>query len=402
MSRTGSKVLGCVLCVAVLGGACSGGDGGSSSAPPTTVAYDVAAGVESPAAGLRTDLTALLQEHVLLTGITTAATLAGQDAGPASAVLDQNAGALGAVVSGLYGEPTGAEFLGLWQRHTAGLVGFTSVAASEDKAAVDTAKADLTAIQGEIAKVLNSANPQLTPDAVGESLGAYATSVQAAIAAQAKKDPAAPTKLKAAADKMATTGIVLAAGIVKQKKDEVPGKIDAVSAVLRTSLTVKLQEHAYLTGMVTAATVGGGDPTATAEALDENSLELSRAIGAVYGDEAARRFLQLWRQHIGFIVDFTEGAGVGDTAKMDAARSALDGYRRTFASFLSDANPNLAEAAVAQDLGSQMDSFLLAVEAQAAKDPAQLNKLREAASHMPATALLLATAIARQFPTKFG
>lgn len=402
MSRTRSRVVGCALTLAVLGGACSDDGGGTPSSSPTTVKYDVSAGVGSPAAELRAGLTALLQEHVLLTGITTSTTLAGQDAGPATAVLDQNAAALGAIVSRLYGEPTGSQFLDLWRRHTAGLVAFTSVAASTDKAAVDKAKADLTAIQAELTTALNAANPQLTPDALTEALGSYATSVETAITAQAKKDPTAPTKLKAAADGMATTAIVLAAGIVKQKKDDVPGKIDGVGAVVRTSLAAKLQEHAYLAGIVTGTTVGGGDPKSAAEALDENSTELSRAIGSVYGDEAARRFLQLWRQHIGLLVDFAEGAATKSPATMDAARSALDTYRGTFAAFLNAANPNLSEEAVANDLGAHIDSLLTAIQAQVAKDPAQVAKLREAAMHMPGTALLLATGIARQFPTKFG
>lgn len=402
MRRTRSKAVGFVVAAALLAGACSDDGGSSGSATSTTVTYEVDKGVGSPAAALRADLTALLQEHVLLVGITSDARLKGADTGPPSAVLDQNSAALGAVVAGLYGEPTASTFLDAWRRHAAGLVAFTDVAASADKAVVDKAKADLTAIQAEITKVLNTANPQLTPDALTESQAAYATKVEAAITAQAKKDPTAPTKLKAAADEMTTVGIVLAAGIVKQKKDDVPGKIDAISAVMRTSLTTKLQEHAYLAGIVTGNALGGGDPAAAGEALDENSLELSRAIGSVYGDEAARRFLQLWRQHIAFLVDYTEAAGARDTAKQNAARSALDGYRATFATFLNDANPNLSQTAVAQDLGRHIDSLLLAIDAQAAKDPGQVSKLREAAMHMPDTGLLIATGIARQFPAKFG
>ena len=402
MSRTTLKAVGFVVAAALLAGACSDDGGSSGSSTATTVKYNEAEGVASPAATLRSDITALLQEHVLLVGIITAAKLDGTDTGPPSAVLDQNSAAIGAVVTEFFDQPTGTVFLDAWRRHAAGLIAFADIAASGDKAVVDKAKADLTAIQGEITTVLNTANPQLTPDDLSKSQAAYATKVQSAITARAKKDPMAPTKLKAAADEMTTTGIVLAAGIVKQKKDDIAGKVDAVGAVMRTSLTAKLQEHTYLAGIVTGTTLGGGDAEAAAEALDENSLELSRAIGSVYGDEAARRFLQLWRQHIGFLVDYTEGAAGGDTAKQDAARSALDGYRATFATFLNDANPKLSETAVANDLGQHIDSLLVAIDAQVAKDPGQVNKLREAAMHMPGTGLLIATGIAQQFPTKFG
>ncbi|HEX2700439.1 MAG TPA: hypothetical protein VHM89_09595 [Acidimicrobiales bacterium] len=401
MRRARAKVLGSIMCVAVLGGGCSD-SGKSGSTTATTVKYDVKEGVESPAATLRADLTDLLQEHVLLVGIVTDAQLAGQDAGPATAVLDQNSADLGTAVAGFYGADTGAQFLDPWRRHTAGLVAFTSVAASTDKAPVAAAKAALTAIQGEIAKVLNTVNVQLTTEALTESFGGYATSLESAITARAKNDPEAASKLKKAADKMADVGIVLAAGIAKQKKDDVTGKIDAISAVMRTSLAAKLQQHTYLAGIATGTMLGGGDATSAAKALDENSLELSRAIGSVYGDEAARRFLQLWRQHIEFIVDYAEAAAAGDTTKKGAARSALDGYRSTFASFLNDANPKLAKTAVAEDLGAHVETLLATVDAQAAKDAGQVSKLRTAAMHMPGTALLLATGIARQFPTKFG
>jgi len=395
------KVVGCVLCVAVLGGACSG-DSDKVSTTATTKPYNIEEGVGSAAATLRADLTGLLQEHVLLLSIVTGTKLSGQDAGPASAVLDQNAADLGNVVASVYGADTAARFLDPWRRHTAGLEAFTDVAASTDKAVVDKAKADLTAIQIRIATVLNEANPQLTVESLAETIGGYATSAEAAITAQAKNDGTAPDKIKTAADKMADTAIVLAAGIVKQKKDAVPGKLDAISAVLRTELTAKLQEHVYLASIVTGAALSGGGLEPASEALDENSLELSRAIGAVYGDEAARRFLELWRQHIEFFVDFTEAAGRNDTTKKDAARSALDGYRTTFATFLNDANPKLGRTEVADDLGEHVDSLLSAIEAQAAKVPGQVVKLREAAMHMPETALLLATGIAQQFPSKFG
>ncbi len=400
MSRTKMKVLGCVLCVAVLGGACGGDEG--SSTTPTTVAYKIDEGVGSPAASLRANLTRLFQEHVLLVTTVTDAQLKGQDTGPATAVLDQNATDLGSAIASVYDADVAAAFLDPWRRHTAGLAAFASVAASTDKAVVDQAKADLTAIQVTIANAVNTANPQLTVEVLKESFAAYATATEAAITAQAKNDGTAPEKTKKAADTMSDTAIVFAAGIIKQKKDAVPGKLDAIGAVMRTELTAKLQEHVYLAGIVTGTALGAGDVAPASETLDENSLELSRAIGAVYGDEAARRFLELWRQHIEFFVDFTVAAGSNDTTKMDAARSALDGYRATFAAFLNDANPKLSEAAVANDLGEHIDSLLIAIEAQAGKEPGQVAKLREAAMHMPTTALLLATGIAQQFPTKFG
>lgn len=401
MSRTGTKVLGWVVAVAVLGAGCSGDDT-SGSAPPTTVSYDVAEGLGSPASTLRAELTTLLQEHAFLVTITTGTRLAGTDPAPAGAVLDQNSTDLAAGMTRFYGETTGSRFLDAWRRHAAGLVAFTDVAASPDKAVVAAAKAGLTAVQAEITEVLNTANVQLTPDALTDALSAYAGRVQAAVTAQAKKDGTAAAKVKEAAGGMKDLAIVLAAGTVKQKKDDVPGSLDAIGAVMRTSLSAELQEHAYLAGILTAAMLGGGDTKGAGEVLDENSVELSRAIAAVYGEETGDGFLDLWRRHVGLLGEYARAAAANDRAGMQAARSGLDGYRSDVGALLAGVNPKLTKAAVADDLGRHIDGLLAVVGAQAAKDPTQVAKLREAARQMPATGLRLATGIAQQFPGKFG
>lgn len=400
-SRARIRVVSAVVGVALLAGACSD-DSSSSSSTSTTVPYKADEGVASPAATLRADLTALLQEHVLLVGITTSAKLAGQDPAPATTALDANSAALSGVIERYYGTDVATSFLDAWKRHAAALVAFSDVAASTDKAITDPAKSVITGAQTELATLLNTANPQLTVPDLTESFSGYARSVQSAITAQAKQDPEAPSKLKTAADAAAVPAIFLAAGIVKQKAEDIPGKIDAISAVLRAELVATLQEHTYLAGLVTGTTLGGGNPEGASAALDENSLELSRAIGAVYGDEPARRFLQLWRQHVELFGDFTQAAATNNTTAMDNARSALDTYLRSLGSFLGTENPGLAEEDFTADQREQVDALLDVIVAQAAKDPGQIEKLRAAAAMSPQTALLLATAIAKQFPTKFG
>ena len=400
MSRARTRVLSAVVGVALLAGGCSD-DSSSSSTTTTTAAYNVDEGVGSPAATLRADLAALVQEHVILVGLTTSSKLSGQDPAPLTAALDANSQALADLV-GKYYPDVAPPFLDAWKRHAAALVAYSDVAASTDKAVTDPAKAAITSVQGELATMLNTANPQLTIPDLTDAFGAYARSVQTAIAAQAKQDPEAPSKLKTAADEAAVPAIVLAAGIVKQKAEDIPGKIDAVSAVLRAELVTKLQEHTYFAGLVTGTTLGGGNPEGASTALDENSLELSRAIGSVYGDEPARRFLQLWRQRIEFFGDFTKAAATNNTTAMDNARKALGTYLTTLATFLGTENPKLAEEDVTAIQQEQVESVLGVIVAQAAKDPVQVQKLRDAAAMSDETALLLATAIARQFPTKFG
>ena len=405
MRTTTSRLLGCVLAAILLGAACNNEDGGGGgSATETTKApkYDAAEGVESPAVTLRAELTTLFQEHVLLTGITTATQLAGQDPAAAGAVLDQSNVALAGVVTRLYGQPTGDGVLAALRRIVAANLEFAAASVGPDKARLDKVKADLEAITGEVTDLLVAANKQLVPDALKEALEGMHKETQTALTAQAKKDPEANRKLADAAEAAAAPAAVLAGAITKHKAKDLPGKVDSVGAVMRTSLAVELQEHTYLTGLAAATVVAGGELAATAKVLDDNAFELSRAIGAVYGDESAREFLNLWRDQIARLTAFTQAAAAGDQAKMNEARAGLDGFGDAFATFISGANPNLDKDAVARDQARHASSVLAAIQAQVAKDPAQVAKLREAALQAPDTARLLALAIARQFPTKFG
>ena len=176
---------------------------------------------------------------------------------------------------------------------------------------------------------------------------------------------------------------------------------DSGASELRSGLTALLQEHVYLAGITTGTALSGGDFEVPAATLDANSVALSDAIGSVYGDAAGQQFLELWRKHIGFFVDYTLGTAAGDQAEKDQARAGLDAYRADFGAFLSSANPNLTKEAVAEALVPHVNSVFDAIDAQGAEDPRAFDELREAAGHMPGTANVLAGAIATQFPEQF-
>lgn len=401
-SRAGRLVAGAVA-LAVLGYGCSDDSGGSEeSATSTTVAYDASAKVASPAVDLRSSMTALLSEHVLLAGVAGSYLVAGQDPAPAVAALEENSQALADEIRSLYGAQTGQVFLDLWHRNVAALLEFAAGSVAADPARIDKGKADMKAAQGELATALNEVNIQLTTDAFTEQLDAYSTTVQQALAAQAKKDAKALEKLKQAADETASLAIVVVAAFVKDKGKELSGDVDALSAALRTELASKLQDYTYFTGLAAAAAVNGGDAEAVFDAQSETTLELARTFGTIYGDEAQRDFVELWRAHLGFLETFIQAAATGDRVGMGGAREDLDGFRRQLGELLNSVNPNLSAEDVTTDWAVQLDSLLAAIEAQAAKDPTQVVKLRAAATHVPDTALFLATGIARQFPTKFG
>ncbi|MBI4638126.1 MAG: hypothetical protein HY727_17460 [Candidatus Rokubacteria bacterium] len=176
------------------------------------------------------------------------------------------------------------------------------------------------------------------------------------------------------------------------------------AAELRTGLNTLLGEHVYLAAAATGAALGGREAEfkAAAAALDANSMDIARAIGAVYGASAGDAFLPLWRKHIGFVVDYTVGVATRDRAKQDRAVSDLIGYTQDFGAFLASANPNLPKAVVAELVKHHVVTLKEVIDAQAAGDhPRAGRALRAAYSHMRMIADPLAEAIVKQFPERF-
>ena len=171
------------------------------------------------------------------------------------------------------------------------------------------------------------------------------------------------------------------------------------AAELRAGLTYLLTEHVYLAGIATGTAVAKGgkmtDPAVVAavNALDANSVALSKAVGSAYPDAEAP-FLKSWRQHIGFFVDYTLGVATKDQAKVAKAKADLDGYRTSFGQLINSVVPELPAAAVADELKPHVASLFAAIDAQVAGSPDQFKLLEAAAGHMPGTAKVLAGGIA--------
>lgn len=172
---------------------------------------------------------------------------------------------------------------------------------------------------------------------------------------------------------------------------------------LLVTLDAGLKEHVYLAGLATENALGGRTAgfEAAAAALDENSVALSKAIGSVFGADAEKAFLPLWRSHIGFVVDYT--SNFGNKAKQDKAVADLLGYTETFGAFLSGAMPAITKTAAADLVKQHILTLKDVIDAQQAKDFAKADAmLREAAHHMGMISTALADAIVKQFPAKFA
>jgi hypothetical protein len=177
------------------------------------------------------------------------------------------------------------------------------------------------------------------------------------------------------------------------------------AAGLRVGLNALLSEHVYLAAAATNAALGGRQPEfeAAAAALDANSADVAKAIGSVYGSDAEKAFLPLWRKHIGMVVDYTAGAATQDRARQQKAVSDLVAYTQDLGAFLAGANPNLPKPVVAELVQHHVLTLKAVIDAQAARDQDRaFTALRVGAGHMQTIADPLADAIVKQFPDRFA
>ncbi|MGH3731620.1 MAG: hypothetical protein ACRDTU_23175 [Micromonosporaceae bacterium] len=149
--------------------------------------------VDSPASKLRSDLTALLQEHVYLAGIAvfTAYTTeggTGSEAFKAAAkTLDDNSVALSKGIGSLAGPDNEKTFLKVWRDHIGNFVTYAEGAATKDDAKREKAIDDLDAYRGTAGDFFEKTSKgELPSDAVADSLKTHVAGLAGAIDSMAK------------------------------------------------------------------------------------------------------------------------------------------------------------------------------------------------------------------------
>jgi len=136
--------------------------------------------------------------------------------------------------------------------------------------------------------------------------------------------------------------------------------------------------------------------------MNQNTAELTQAIGSVYGAQAAQKFESLWNDHRYF---FTYVSNVKQDKMAAAAQdqATLTHYKDVFSAFMASANPHFSEATlstVLQDHINQITaSFTDYIHGQ---DAAMESELLTDYNLMYTAGQYLASGIAAQFPAKFG
>lgn len=180
-------------------------------------------------------------------------------------------------------------------------------------------------------------------------------------------------------------------------------KTDTKAADLRVLINALERQHVGLASAAVRSKFDGRkDFDGAASSLDENSVALSKAVGSIYGPDAEKKFLEIWRSHIGFFVDYTVAAKKGDKAGMEKAVQNLGGYADAIADLLSKANPNLPREAVKSLVLEHVGLLKGAVDAYGSgKYPDSYTQQAAADAQIGKIADALSGAIVKQFPDKF-
>lgn len=179
-------------------------------------------------------------------------------------------------------------------------------------------------------------------------------------------------------------------------------KTDTKAADLRVAFNNALSEHIELASPALRAVFdGSADTEGVVAALDKNTVDIATAVDSVYPG-TKDDFLTLWRNHIGFFVDYTKAAKAGDAEGMKVAKDKLAGYADDASTFFSNANPNLPKEALKEGLTEHLNQVLGIVDAYGAGDYAKSYDLQRAADkHMQMFGDTLSSAIVKQSPDKF-
>lgn len=149
-------------------------------------------------------------------------------------------------------------------------------------------------------------------------------------------DPFADTKT--AADHVEGSAKTLAGGFAAAL--DLNGNSDSEAAELRATMAGLLQEHVYLAGYTVDAAYSFGPESGefelAAEALDTNSVALADVIGDAAGDDNRAAFLSLWRDHIGFFVDYAVATAENDEQGQANAIRDLEGYTESAGGFFEN------------------------------------------------------------------
>lgn len=318
------------------------------------------------AVDLRSTLERLLGAHVLLADELLRALTAGQQdrATALSGSVDRNQQELVDAVTAVGGAEAGQSFGAAWEEHVDVLAAYTAALAAGNTEEQQSLRSRYTEVEQRLGAVLGTlAGPSVPAEQVSAAVAEHGEHLldQADAAANGAHDTAYALQ-RTAFGHMIMVADVLARGIAT--RNGLPtDELDAPRRQLQTALSRLLAEHmGVMVQAMRAAHDRSPDATAAGAAVNANSSDLGAAVGALYGEEASRQFLEIWADHVEALLGY---AGAEDQVERDRLRQVGADYAPRLARFLAGATEqrlpaiDLAAALTVHDdhLRRQLDAY---------------------------------------------
>jgi hypothetical protein len=413
-----------LVSVCALSGCSSGsGDSGPSASAAAPASASAHAGHASPGASLTAEgaaatppsspaeaairLESLLGQHSLLAADMMRARVRSDAdlAQAANAALGKNTQAMGALLEPVIGKAGVSTFGEAWGEHITSLFDYARGLADDDKAVTGEAREEVVEYEEELADFfVEQSDGRLNHKAALAAVSEHVDHLLAGAEAYADGDVGKATDLyRTAYAHSFTLGDSLARALLP---DEVGEELDTPSLRLRAALTQLLGEHVSLVvAAMRSAATGSDDFSALGDGVNANTLDLTAAIDALFGAEAAKAFQAQWADHVDGLVDYTRATVAKDPAAQEQVRQHLRGFEQSFATFLDGATEQrLGKPALAQVFVMHDRMLLAQIDAYAAKDFEQAHDLSyQTYDEMFTVSGQLATAIgstvAKRLPT---
>jgi hypothetical protein len=369
-----------------------------------TLALPVAAATPAtPVIQLRETLGRSLGEHTFLAMEAMRSVVQGtRDPAPLVAALEDNTVGLESAFGSIYGPPAGSEFGRLWRQHIDALVGYATAREAADDATAEAMLTTLANYRRDFSAFLTRTDPNLGGQHEAIALQLH---IQQLVAFADADFERAFQAERVAYSHMFELGDHFAMAISDRFPTRFLGAKVAFSpsGELRMDLGRLLGEHLVLAAQAMRAGIDrSADAGAAADALAENSEELSGVVARVYGAAAGDAFARSWAPHIDQYLAYVDAIATGDTVARDQSLRALQAYPDQIAAFLAGANPKFSRAALSTMIRHHVDSLIAIVDKYSAGDVAgSVAAMREAHDHMFMVSAALTQGIVAQFPQRY-
>ena len=370
-------------------------DAGMDTGTSGSVCGPLRSSALSPASGLRSRLTWLMQENVLLSGLAIKAVATQQvRSQSAELALDENTVGLADVVRRVYGRTSADQFREIWRAYAQAFLSYGQARAGGDERAAQQAIVERDQALSSLSTWFARLHPLADRSTVEQALRNQSATFQTAVDAIATDDPTQYTKLDQASDAMSAAAFTLSGVYKERAAGAFAGSVASAGSSLRGALTNHLVLQSYLQALASWTVLNGGNPGTAMEVLQADTAQMTQLLQGRSDTPADAQLQKLWNAQLGYLSDYARALAAGDLSGEQQAIASLRAFTRDVSAELRLVDQDFEPTTIEHELDQYVSSLLAVIDAQATGDRSQFHEARMAGAEAFGAARSLAMAIA--------